>query len=212
MKYYPVYLDLRDRPCVIAGGGGVAERKTLSLLEAGADVTVVSPSLTPKLQELSLSGKISHRLKKFEDRDMEHAYLVIAATDSLELNADIGKSCRKRHILVNVAAPPEESTFLVPSVVDRGDLLIAVSTCGSSPALSKKIRQELELHYGEEYELFLEKMSLVRDRLMGEMGDEATRRAVFQAIVDSDVLDLIRQGKTHEADHRIAELSGALRR
>lgn len=208
MKYYPVYLDLRERPCVIVGGGQVAERKALSLLEAGADVTVVSPSLTPKLQELSLSGKIVHRSKKFEDQDLAGAHLVIAATDSREVNSSIGKLCRKMHVLVNVAAPPEESTFIVPSVVDRGELLIAISTCGSSPALSRKIRQDLEERYGPEYEHFLEKMTLVRDRLMEELADESARREVFQALINSDVIELLRQGRMHEADHRIAEISG----
>jgi precorrin-2 dehydrogenase/sirohydrochlorin ferrochelatase len=208
MKYYPVYLDLRERSCLIVGGGPVAERKVLSLLEAGADITVVSPSLTTKLQELSLSGKIDHICKTFEEKDLAGAWLVIAATGSLDVNSAIGKLCRKKHVLVNVVSPPEESSFIVPSVVDRGELLIAVSTSGSSPALSKKIRQELEARYGPEYELFVNKMTIIRNRLMEESSDESARRAVFQALVDSDVLELLKQGRTHEAEHRIAEISG----
>ncbi len=208
MRYYPVFLDLRERPCVIVGGGQVAERKTLSLIEAGADVTIISPLLSPKLQELSSSGKISCREKKFEDGDIQGAYLVIAATDSIELNRAIAKLCRKMHVLVNAAAPPEESTFIVPSVVDRGELLIAISSGGSSPALSKKIRRELEGLYGPEYELFLQKMTLVRTRLHEEVHDETARRKVFQALVDSDILELLKLGRMHDADHRIAEISG----
>ncbi len=208
MKFYPVFLDLRDRPCLIVGGGRVAERKAVSLLEAGADVTILSPSLTEKLQDLCLSGKITHIARTFEDKDIAGAYLVIAATGSPEVNSVVGKLCRKKHVLVNVAAPPEESSFIVPSVVDRGELLIAVSTGGSSPALSKKIRQELEKAYGPEYDLFIQKMTLVRNRLIEELPDESARRAVFEALVDSDVLELLKQGKVHEADHRIAEISG----
>ncbi len=208
MRYYPVYLDLRERLCVVVGGGQVAERKALSLLEAGADVLIVSPSLTPKLRELSASGKINQRAKQFEESDLHGAYLVIAATNSTDLNAGIGRLCKKSSILVNVAAPPEESSFIVPSVVDRGELLIAISSGGTSPALAKKIRQELEAAYGPEYETFLEKMELVRNRLREEVADEAARRAVFQALVDSDILSLLKQGRAHEADHRIAEISG----
>jgi precorrin-2 dehydrogenase/sirohydrochlorin ferrochelatase len=206
MKYYPVYLDLRDRPCIIAGGGQVAERKALSLLDAGAEVRIISPSLTTKLQELSRSGKIAHIPKTFDEKDIEEALLVIAATDSLEVNAGIGRLCRKRHILVNVAAPPDESTFIVPSIVDRGDLLIAVSTSGVSPALSKRIRKDLEEQYGPEYKVFLQKISLFRTRLLNEVKDEATRREVLQALADSNVISLLKEGRTHEADCRMEEI------
>jgi siroheme synthase-like protein len=95
MKYYPVFLELRERSCVVVGGGRVAERKALSLLEAGANVTVVSPSLTHKLQELSSSGKITHFAKTFEEEDIAGAYIVIASTGLTEVNAKIGRLCRK---------------------------------------------------------------------------------------------------------------------
>ncbi len=208
MKYYPVFLDLRDRPCVVVGGGRVAERKALALLEAGADVAVVSPTLTDKLQELSASGKITHVAKTFHEEDITNAALVIAATGIHEVNVEVGRLCRKRHILVNVAAPPDESSFIVPSVVDRGSLLIAISTSGESPALAKRIRMELERTFGPEYDLFLRRMSALRGRLLAQQRDEGERKRIFQAVVDSDVLDLLRQGKLHEADALIAELSG----
>jgi precorrin-2 dehydrogenase/sirohydrochlorin ferrochelatase len=208
MKYYPVFLDVRERPCVVFGGGRVAERKTLSLIEAGANVTVVSPSLTNKLQDLSSSGKITCLTKTFDEEDVAGAMLVIAATGSPEVNAEIGRLCRSKQVLVNVVAPPDESSFIVPSVVDRGALLIAISTSGVSPALSKRIRMELEQEFGPEYDLFLQRMSILRSRLMDQMKDEAERGSIFQAIANSEVIDLLRQGKLHEADHRIAELSG----
>jgi len=207
MKYYPVYLDMRSRSCLVIGGGPVAERKTLTLLEAGADITIVSPTLTVKLQELSLSGKITHRKKNFEEKDLSGEFLVIAATDSPNLNSVAALACKKKHILVNVVVPPDESSFIVPSVVDRGDLLIAVSTGGISPALAKKIRQELDAHYGAVYALFLEKLAKVRKRVLDEVPDEQNRRAILQSIVDSDIIDLLKQGKAHEADVRIAEIS-----
>lgn len=208
MKYYPAYLDLRERPCVVVGGGAVAERKAMALLEAGAVVTVISPTLSSKLHDLSVSGKISHLPKNYEQNDLSCAFLVIAATDSAEVNTRVARDCKKRQVLVNVATPPRESTFIVPSVVDRGDLLISISTSGASPALAKKIRQDIERRYGAEYGVFLDKLSPIRKRLLEEISDENERRRVFQEIVDSDVIDLIGQGKTHEAELRMAELAG----
>jgi precorrin-2 dehydrogenase/sirohydrochlorin ferrochelatase len=208
MRYYPVFLDLRDRRCLIAGGGEVAERKALSLFEAGADIVIISPTLTPRLRTLMQSGKISHKARTFEDADIAGAYLVIAATDSEKINSHIGQLCRNGQVLVNVASPPEESSFIVPSVVDRGELLIAVSTGGRSPALSKAIRQELGERYGSEYDLFLRKMMLVRDRLREDVADEQARRAIFQALVESDVLGLLKAGREHEAEIRISEITG----
>ncbi len=206
MKYYPVNLELRDRRCVVVGGGRVAERKTLSLLEAGADVTVVSPALTPKLAALASSGKIQQVPTVFQEAHLAGALLVIAATNDLSANRAVAQLCHKKNILVNVAAPPEESSFIVPSVVERGDLVIAVSTSGASPALAKNIRLELEKRYGPEYGLLLTRLALVRKRLQEEVGSEAIRRQVLEAIIGSDVLALLRKGKLPEADQLINEL------
>jgi precorrin-2 dehydrogenase/sirohydrochlorin ferrochelatase len=206
MKYYPVFLVLRDRPCVVVGGGEVAERKALSLLEAGADVTVVSPTLTPKLAGLAHTAKINHIPRAFEEHDLTGMFLAVAATDSPEVNTAVGRLCRKKHILVNVVAPPEESSFLVPSVVERGDLAIAISTGGASPGLSKRIRQELEDKYGREYEGFLARMAVLRKRLMDEVPDEKDRRDIMSAVLDSDALYLLKNGEPHEAEHRIEEI------
>jgi len=208
MKYYPVYLDLRDRPCLVIGGGTVAERKIFTLFEAGADVTIISPTLTPKLQELARTGKITHRQKNFEEQDLSNEFLVISATDSPDVNSIAAKACKKRNILVNVAVPPDECSFIVPSVVDRGDLLIAVSTSGISPALAKKIRLELESRYGAEYALFLKKLAEIRERVIEEVTDERKRRIIFKKIVDSDVINLLQEGRIHDADLRMAEISG----
>ncbi len=206
MKYYPVNLELRERRCVVVGGGRVAERKTLTLLEAGADVTVVSPALTPKLAALASSGKIQQVPTVFQESHLSGALLVIAATNDPTVNRTVAQLCHKKNILVNVAAPPEESSFIVPSVVERGDLVIAVSTSGASPALARSLRLELERQYGPEYELLLTRLAIVRKRLQEEGGSETGRRQVLEAIIGSDVLKLLRKGELHEADHLINEL------
>lgn len=212
MRYYPVFLDLAERPCLVAGGGAVAERKAIGLFDAGADLTVVSPALTPGLENLARRNKISYRAKPFEELDLAGMFLAVAATNDRAVNTAIARACRERGILVNAATQPEESTFIVPSIVEQGDLLIAVSTCGSSPALSRKVREDLEKVYGTEYGVFLEKMSHVRRRLLSEVPDEGVRRKVFQAVVDSDVLYLLKAGAGREADLRIAEIVQAVLR
>lgn len=208
MKFYPAFLDLRDRPCLVIGGGPVAERKTLALLEAGAAVTLVSPELTSALRELAGSSKISHRAKLFEERDLSNIFLAVAATNSPEVNSHAAKICKGKNILVNVAVPPEESTFIVPSAIERGDLVIAVSTSGASPALSRKIRKRLEREYGPEYEVFLSKLGALRKQLLREVPDEEHRRTIYRNIVDSDVLELLKQGMDSEADGRMRDIAG----
>jgi precorrin-2 dehydrogenase len=210
MKYYPVFLDVRERPCVVMGGGQVAERKAIALFDAGAELTIVSPSLTPALRELAGKGKITHHQKDFEEQDIAGAYLVIAATNDAVVNEAVARACRKHGILVNAATSPDEGTFVVPSVVERGDLLIAISTCGDSPALARKVREELERAYGPEYGVFLEKMANLRRRLLTEVAEEDVRRKVYQAVVDSDVLSMLKAGQTHGADMRIAEIVKAV--
>jgi len=212
MKYYPAFLDLRDRPCLVVGGGQVAERKAVVLFDAGASLSVVSPELTPHLRELALKGKITHHPKQFDESDLAGAYLVIAATNDALVNEAVAQSCRKAGILANVATAPDEGSFIVPSVVERGDLLIAISTCGDSPALARRVREDLERTYGPEYGEFLGKMALLRRRLLQEVPDEEVRRKVFQALVDADILYLLRAGQAHEADHRIEEIVKAVAR
>jgi len=202
-----VYLDLRKRPCVVVGGGRVAERKALTLLEAGAGVTLVSPALTPKLMHLAASGKILHVAQPFQEHHLDGSFLAIAATNDDEVNRLVAQLCRKKGLLVNVASPPEESSFIVPSVVERGDLLLAVSTSGASPALSRSIRRELEKQYGPEYGLLLVRLAALRKRLREEVGDEGERRRILEELIASDVLGLLKQGKLHEADHRISEIA-----
>ncbi len=210
MRYYPVYLDLRGRTCVVVGGGEVAERKSGSLIIAGAHLVVVSPDLTHSLQDLAEQGKLIHRKKNFEANDLRGAFLAVAATDDPVVNGAVAEACREEGVLVNVATSPEAGTFIVPSVVERGDLLIAVSTCGDSPALARRVRQDLEKSYGPEYGVFLEKMSVLRRRLMAEVADEGARRKIYQAVVDSDVLSLLKGGAVQDADRRIAEIVKAV--
>src|SRR3990172_5423279 len=154
MKYYPINLDLKGKKCLVVGGGRVAERRVISLLECEADVIVISPRVTPKLERLSVNKKITYKARSYKSSDLRGAYLIIASTDIQKLNRHIGERARKLGALVNIVSEPKLSDFIVPSVLRRGNLLLAISTSGTSPALSKRLRSNLETILGKEYEIF----------------------------------------------------------
>lgn len=198
-RYYPILLDLQGKPCLVAGGGTVAERKVLTLLESNAVVTVVSPACTDTLGRLAESGRIIWLQKIFEPSDLQNIHLVIAATDNPDVNSAVFREAAGLGLLVNVIDNPDECTFIVPSVVERGDLLIAISTSGASPALAKKIRKELEATFGDEYAIFLQIMAELREKAIKDIPEENTRRLLFRKLVDSDILQLLKEGKSAEA-------------
>jgi precorrin-2 dehydrogenase/sirohydrochlorin ferrochelatase len=196
-SYYPIFLDLKGRKCVVVGGGSVAERKTGMLLEHHASVTVISPTLNQGLQHLAEQGVIQTIIRNYQVGDLEEVFLVIAATDDPCINTAIADQRGKQRALVNVVDNPEISDFIVPALVRRGDITIAISTAGKSPALARKIRAELEKSFGAEY------ASLVR--LVNEVRSELKRRGVtihgddWQEALDLDSLvEMIRAGRTEE--------------
>lgn len=203
--FYPIFLNLNKQKCLVIGGGKVAERKVNSLLECGAQVKVVSPEITEKLKEMVKSGTIEHICRKFCSSDLDDVFLVISATSDEDLNNKIAQECRKRNILVNVVDDPEKCSFIVPSVVRRGDLSIAISTSGKSPALAKKIRQELEAYFGPEYGEFLEIMGEIRKKILTEIPSQEERKKVFNKLIQSDILELLKRGNKQLVEERIAQ-------
>ena len=140
MEYYPIFMDIKGKPCVVIGGGRVAERKVLSLLNAGAKVCVVSPRLTDGIKKLVRERRVKVIKRAYKQGDIDSAFLAYSATDKREINREIFKEAKGKGILLNVVDVPDMCNFIVPSVVERGDLLIAISTSGKSPALAKRIR------------------------------------------------------------------------
>lgn len=193
MSYYPVLLDLTGRKVVVVGGGGVALRKIETLLECGTSVYVISRDLAPELQELLEKGEIRLIANEYDERCIKDASLIIIATDDRDLNQRISEAAKRRNILVNVVDQPEECSFIVPSVIKRGDLLIAISTSGRSPALAKKIRETLDAQFGKEYESFLNMMGRIRKELLLKDIREVDRGRIFHALVDSNILESIRK-------------------
>lgn len=207
MRYYPLFLDIAGRKCVVVGGGSVAERKVKRLLACGARVEVVGKSLTPLLAAWKEEEKVVYRNAEYGDSSLADAFLVIGATDDEAVNGRIAADARALGIPVNIVDDPAACNFMLPSIVERGDLSIAVSTGGRSPALAKKIRKELEALYGPEYEILLEILGKLRGKVIagGRPSDE--NRELFEAVVSSEILDHIRAGRWGEVKDLIRRLT-----
>lgn len=208
MQPYPVFLDLRGRPCVVIGGNGLAEEKVRGLLAAGAEVTVVAPGLTPELETLAGEGRIRHRPRDYQEGDLEGMVLAIVCGEPPEVAEAAWQEARSRNVLINTVDDVPRCGFLAPSIVRRGDLAIAISTSGKAPALAVRLRQRLERELGEEYGRFLALAGSVRARLAAKFPDFGERRERWYRLVDSDALDLLRQGDEGAAAERFAEILG----
>jgi len=180
--YYPIFLDLAEKRCVVIGGGRVAERKCTSLIKAGARVTVISPEITKRLSAYKEKGMIRHIPRGYRKGDIRSAFLVIAATASEETNRRIAEDARGGNTLLNVVDTPSLCNFIVPSVVRRGLLTIAISTGGASPALAKEIRKELQRIYGPEYARYLSLLKEARSKAMKEIGDKKRRKEFLKGL------------------------------
>lgn len=152
MALFPLFVELKDRPCVVIGGGAVAERKVHALLTAGAAVTVVSPAVSPALAALAAAGRIAHVARAYTEGDLAAAALAFAATDDGAVNADVAREGRARGVWVNAADDPAHCDAILPAVLRRGDITVAVSTGGASPALARAVRERLERALPPAYE------------------------------------------------------------
>lgn len=200
MKYYPLFLDLRGRPCLVIGGGTVAERKVAALLQAGGQVTVVSPTLTPQLQQWRETGAIVVHQRSYCPGDLQGFVLIFAATDDEELQRRIADEAASRDAFLNVVDQPALCSFIVPAVVSRGDLTIAVSTSGASPALAGKIRRALEQQFGPEYGWTLHLLARVREWMQTHEVPAAARRQLLTALVESPLVEYVRERQVKEID------------
>jgi siroheme synthase-like protein len=192
MKYYPLYMNLKGRKCLVVGAGAVAARKARSLLECGALVTVVGEDPVPAL--VRLEGEcLTIRPRKFRRSDMGKYALVVGATDESVVNRAVSRESRRRGIPVNIVDVPEESTFIVPAVHRRGDLAIAVSTGGRSPAAARAIREDLEARYGADYAAMIALLGAHREEMMKAVPGHRRRAAVWKGILDADLLGALQR-------------------
>ncbi|MDI6817510.1 MAG: bifunctional precorrin-2 dehydrogenase/sirohydrochlorin ferrochelatase [Actinomycetota bacterium] len=203
MAFYPLYVDLEGRKCVVVGGGEVAERKVASLLECGADVEVISPDSTPGLEELAREGRLKITRREYRRGDLSRATLAIVATDDNAVNTEVYREATDNQIPVNVVDVPELCSFIVPSTIRRGDLVISISTSGSCPALAKHIREELEETYRDEYGSFCDILRGFRARVIDKYDDPKERKRALGRLIESDALDLIRAQDDLELEERV---------
>ncbi|MCG6536535.1 MAG: bifunctional precorrin-2 dehydrogenase/sirohydrochlorin ferrochelatase [Syntrophales bacterium LBB04] len=208
MKYYPICLDLRGRQCVVVGGGDVSERKVIRLVQCGARVTVVDRQLSPGLEQMKKEAAIKHVDDIYNASFLQDAFLVIAATDQDEVNVAVSRDARKLGIIVNVVDDPGRCDFILPSVFQQGDLSIAVSTGGKSPALAKKLARDLQSLYGREYELLLQIMGELRERMLERKLPPAENRKIFEALSHSDILHYIRTNDREGVKRIIKDIAG----
>ncbi|WDP87323.1 MAG: bifunctional precorrin-2 dehydrogenase/sirohydrochlorin ferrochelatase [Desulfobacter sp.] len=205
MKYYPVFLDVKGRSCLVVGGGQVGARKAVGLAKAHARVRVVSLEFSAKLVE---TESICLVKKPFEVSDLEGISLVFAATDSKTLNSKIRKAAQTAGILCNVVDGKDKGDFILPSVVEQGDLLVAVSTCGASPAMARKLRKELEEMLGPEYGEALILLANIRKKMLAQGHDPQGHRQKLNALVEADLAGLIARGDMAEIDAVLAQTMG----
>jgi precorrin-2 dehydrogenase / sirohydrochlorin ferrochelatase len=199
MRYYPVCLDLKDRPVLVVGGGAIAEGKAAQLVEAGARVHVVSPELTARLAELVAAGTITHERREFDEVDLEGRVLVISATDRQAVNEAVARAAAGRGLLCNVVDQPALCNFITPAVVQRGDLQISVSTAGSSPSVAQRVKREVGALIGPEYGELIELAAELRGEVRKHFATFDERREVMKAFAESEALELLRAGKREEA-------------
>lgn len=190
-SYYPAFLDLTDKACLVVGGGRVAERKALSLLRAGARVTVVSPELTAGLARRAGAGQLRHVARRFRPSDLKGAWLVIAATDDETANHTVATHAG----LVNVVDRPELCSFIVPATVERGPLTIAVSTGGSSPAMARAIRRDIEASYGPAFGRYLRRLRTLRLRAARVLPPGRQREAFLKSLASERAVRDLRRGR-----------------
>jgi len=208
MQYYPVSLDIKNRKCLVVGGGSVGTRKVKTLLECGAQVTVVSPGVSGQLRELVDSGLIILEKRPYREADLDGMFLVIGTTDDEELNRQISIDAEKLNMLCNIADRPEVCNFILPSIVKRGDLTISISTSGKSPALAKRLRIELEEQFGNEYAEFLRLMGAIRKKLLSQKHEPEAHKHLFEKLISRGLLDMIRGKRKDEIDSLLHEVLG----
>jgi len=212
MRYYPIFLDLRGRRCSVVGGGTVAERKVKALLRAGASVHVISPAVTPRLALLAARKKILLTPRAYRSGDLEgptsartdgphpvRPTLAFAATNSPETQAAVREDAEALGALVNAADDPKESGFIVPASFAQGDLLVAISTSGASPALARQLRRQLQLTLGREYRGYLRILRDARKHVMNTVPDEAQRTKIFRQLSGAPAMDWLWNGPPRQA-------------
>lgn len=201
MRYYPVFLDIAGKPVIVIGGGKIAHQKMENLLKAGAVVTVVSPELNEEMADLLAAGRFRHIEREYEAGDLEGYTIAFVATDDRSANATVTREGRERRVWVNAVDDPPNCDFIMPGIVQRGDLVISISTSGTSPAMARKMREELEAFLTEGHALMLELAAEVRAELRER--DILIDADIWNCALDNDLKQLLVEGRRADAKSRL---------
>lgn len=201
MRYYPVFLDIAGKPVVVVGGGEVALRKVEGLLEAGAEITVVSPELHPDLRTFVDQGRVRHFEREYQPGDLEGYTLAFVGTDDRSINAEVAREGKEWRVWVNAVDDPPNCDFIMGGIISRGDLIVAVSTSGASPAMARRLREDLEEFLSDKYMRMLDLAAEVR-RELREL-DILIDPETWSAALDSEFVRLLNDGRRDEAKERL---------
>ncbi|HVS33568.1 MAG TPA: bifunctional precorrin-2 dehydrogenase/sirohydrochlorin ferrochelatase [Thermoanaerobaculia bacterium] len=202
--YYPIYLDIEGRDVLIIGGGNVCARKAETMLKYGARVTIVSPEFTGEIEGWARDGVLALRRKSYQESDLAGFSVVIASTDDRCVNGRIARDCRRRRIPVNVVDVTHLCEFIVPAIVERGSIQIAISTGGKSPALARTLKEDLQRTVGPEYDEVNQVLGTLRTGAKKVLPTDLDRKRFFDAILAEGILDLLRTGRRRDAYETIA--------
>jgi precorrin-2 dehydrogenase len=206
MGSYPVILEMGGRLAVVVGGGRIAEDKVEKLLPAEAKIRLVAPGITPRITALAEEGRVEWVGRDYHDGDLEGAFIAIAATDSHDTNGRVFSEAEARGIPINAVDDVEHCTFIAPAVFRNGSLIVAITTEGKAPTLAVRIRDRIEALYGgEEFAKLLDLAGSLRDEVAGTGRPFEERAEAWYRLIDSDVLDLLREGRDEDARRRARE-------
>jgi len=201
MRYYPIYVNLRGKRCLVVGAGQVGRRKIATLAECGAEeILVIDLAPAEACAELLSHPAVVFACRPYETSDLDGRFLVIASTDDEALNWRISRECADRGIPCNIVDQPEKCSFIVPAMFTQGDLTVAISTGGSSPALARKIRQGLGEFLGTEYGAMLVLMSRLRPLVLGLGQGSPANSELFRELVNSPLLDALKLADAPRAE------------
>ncbi len=210
MRYYPVFLDVQDKEVVVVGGGEVARQKLGGLVDAGANITVISPELIPEVQQLVDDGRVRHVDREYQPGDIEDYFLAFVATDDGSTNKVVADEARSKRLWINAVDDVPNCDFIMPGVVRRGELVLAISTSGLSPAMARKLREDIEEFLGEDDAELLSLAAEVRRELNGQGAavkdcDRCDRSHldVWNAALDAEVKKLVGSGQRDKAKERL---------
>ncbi len=201
--YLPITLDVGNKRCVVVGGGRIATRKIEFLITTDAEIVVISPYVTDAVAAMVQDGKVTHKDRIYRTGDLEGAVMAIAATSDPDVNKAVHAEATDLGVLINVVDSQELCSFMVPATVRRGDLTISVSTNGKSPAVARRVREKIEDTIGPEYEPYLKMMDELRSTVRAEGRDNHSAHKAYKLFLDSNILELIREGDMAQAEERM---------